>query len=81
MTRESSLRIDANFDDADAFYAALIDAHRGLSDAESEVMNARLVLLLANHVGARAVLEEALRRARDSVIEDRHEQVDQLSDT
>ena len=81
MTAESSLRIDANFDDADAFYAALIDAHRGLSDAESEVMNARLVLLLANHVGARAVLEEALRRARDSVIEDRHEQVDQLSDT
>ena len=46
---------------------------RGMSDEESQVMNARLVLLLANHVGTRAVLEDALKRARDSVIEDRHE--------
>jgi hypothetical protein len=68
-----ALHLDAHFEDADAFYAALIEAHRGLTDEESQIMNARLVLFLANQIGARAVLEEALRRARDSVIEDRHE--------
>lgn len=73
MNESDGVRVDANFEDADAFYAALIDAHRGMSDEESQVMNARLVLLLANHVGTRAVLEDALKRARDSVIEDRHE--------
>ena len=73
MSEADGVRVDANFEDADAFYAALIDAHRGMSDEESQVMNARLVLLLANHVGTRAVLEDALKRARDSVIEDRHE--------
>ena len=47
----SVLNVEPNFDDADAFYAALIDAHRGLSDEQSTALNARLVLLLANHIG------------------------------
>lgn len=57
-----------NLDDADAFYAALIDAHRNFSDAQSEAMNARLILLLANHIGRNDVLYEALDAARNSVL-------------
>ena len=41
--------------------------HAGLTDAQSELLNARLVLLLANHVGDLAVLREALALARDGV--------------
>ena len=48
----------------DDFYEMLIDGHRGLSDADSELMNARLVLLLANHVGDLRVLKEAIAAAR-----------------
>jgi hypothetical protein len=50
----------------DDFYEALIDIHRDLDAAQSHALNARLVLLLANHVGDRAVLREALQAARDS---------------
>lgn len=48
----------------DDFYEALISAHQGLSTEDSHAMNARLVLLLANHIGDEAVLREALQRAR-----------------
>ena len=48
----------------DDFYAALIEAHRGLTTAQSHALNARLVLLLANHVGSLDVLREALDAAR-----------------
>ena len=51
----------------DAFYEELVAAHRGLSDADSGALNARLVLLLANHIGDAAVLRAALRAARDSL--------------
>ncbi len=50
----------------DDFYEALIDAHRELSPPQSHALNARLVLLLANHIGALEVLKEALAAARDS---------------
>ncbi|MBS0319698.1 MAG: DUF2783 domain-containing protein [Proteobacteria bacterium] len=52
----------------DAFYAALIDAHRGLDAAGSAALNASLVLLLANHVGDAAVLDEALAAARSAAL-------------
>ena len=48
----------------DDFYEALIDAHRDLDPAQSQALNARLVLLLANHIGRLAVLKEALAAAR-----------------
>jgi hypothetical protein len=48
----------------DHFYEMLIEGHRGLSDEQSELMNARLVLLLANHIGDLRVLEEAIAAAR-----------------
>lgn len=51
----------------DDFYALLIAAHEGLSDAGSELLNARLVLLLANHIGDLRVLDEALAAARAGV--------------
>ena len=51
----------------DDFYEALIDTRRGLSDEQSHLLNARLVLLLANHVGDLRVLREALAAARDGV--------------
>jgi len=49
----------------DDFYQALIDAHRGLDDEESQRLNARLILLLANQIGYMAVLLEALAAARE----------------
>ena len=49
----------------DEFYAELIQSHDGLSDDDSAALNARLVLLLANHIGDRVVLSEALRAARN----------------
>ena len=58
------LIIDPNLDSPDDFYAALIGAHEGLDEAESHALNARLVLLLANHVGELEVLREALAAAR-----------------
>lgn len=63
---EPGHRYFREFSPADDFYEALIDTHRGLSDAESEALNARLILLLANHIGDIAVLREALRVARES---------------
>lgn len=48
----------------DEFYAELLAAHRGLSEAESHALNARLVLILANHVGDLDALREALALAR-----------------
>ena len=52
-----------NIPDADGFYAELLAAHQGLSEAESHALNARLILILANQVGNRAALAEALALA------------------
>ena len=52
------------FSPGDDFYEALIEAHRDLPDEESEALNARLILLLANHIGDIAVLKQALALAR-----------------
>ena len=49
----------------DDFYEALIEAHHGLSDEQSEKLNTRLILLLANHIGELNVLREALDIARN----------------
>jgi hypothetical protein len=51
----------------DDFYEALIRAHEGLSDAQSHTLNARLVLILANHVGDLKALEQAITLARRSL--------------
>ena len=60
----ASLNTAPNIPDPDGFYAELIAAHEGLSEAESHAMNARLILLLANHIGDREALAQALAEAR-----------------
>jgi hypothetical protein len=61
-----NLQTEPNLDAPDAFYEALIDTHRDLSEAQSHALNAHLVLLLANHIGRLDVLQQALTAARDS---------------
>jgi adenosine deaminase len=55
-----------NLSAPDDFYEALIDAHKDLPIEESHALNARLILLLANHIGAVDVLREALEAARQN---------------
>ena len=62
--QEPGKRYFRDFSPGDDFYEALIDAHRDLSDEESERLNARLILLLSNHIGDISVLREALALAR-----------------
>ena len=50
----------ANIPDHDGFYAELLGAHEGLTEADSHALNTRLVLILCNHIGDRQVLSEAL---------------------
>lgn len=57
------LNVEPNIPDPDGFYEELIESQRGMSDAEAQAMNARLVLLLANHIGDREALSEAIRLA------------------
>jgi len=62
----AKLTLTPNIAGADDFYAELIDAHEGLSKEQSDALNARLILTLANHLGDREVLSEALRTAKAS---------------
>jgi hypothetical protein len=50
--------------DPDALFALLVEAHQGLDAEASRRLDARLVLLLANHVGDMAILREAIAEAR-----------------
>jgi len=53
-----------NFQDADAFYECLLDAHQGLEREQSELLNARLILVLANQLGDTALLKSCIAAAR-----------------
>lgn len=64
MTTRMKLNLELNIADHDAFYERLIETHDGLSDEASQMLNARLILLLANHIGDGEVLKEALAMAR-----------------
>ncbi len=59
----SALITKPNIPDPDGFYAELLQLHEGHDKGESDAINARLVLILANHVGDRAVLREAFALA------------------
>lgn len=63
----AGLKVELNLVSPDDFYAALVELHQGLSDEQSELVNARLILLLANHVGDAEVLREAMRCAREGI--------------
>ncbi|AKU11205.1 hypothetical protein AzCIB_1300 [Azoarcus sp. CIB] len=55
------------FSPGDDFYEALIETHRDLTDEQSAMVNARLILLLANHIGDISVLRDAMKIAREGV--------------
>jgi hypothetical protein len=66
MKKDDELITAPNLDAPDDFYEALLAAHEGLSTEESHAFNARLVLVLANHIGSLAVLRRALAVAARS---------------
>ena len=66
----TGLRTQLGLDAPDDFYQALIDAHGGLSDEQSDLLNAKLVLLLANHIGDGEVLAQALAAAREGIADE-----------
>lgn len=57
------LRLEPNIADPDGFYQDLIDSQRDMTDAQAQLMNCKLVLVLANHIGDREVLRQALKVA------------------
>ncbi|WP_170775163.1 DUF2783 domain-containing protein [Ruegeria lacuscaerulensis] len=59
----ADLILTPNFDSADDFYAQLLASHEGLGKDESDALNARLILVLANHIGDAEVLSQALKTA------------------
>lgn len=58
------MKSNPNLNDADAFYEQLMDAHIDLSPQQSELFNARLILLMANQIGDARVLSECIEAAR-----------------
>ena len=60
----TDLILTPNMDRPDDIYADLLVAHEGLSKAESDALNARLILILMNQIGERRVLAQALAAAR-----------------
>ncbi|GGC60993.1 DUF2783 domain-containing protein [Undibacterium terreum] len=64
-----TLNTQANLTRPDDFYEALIDMHQGLDDAQSQSVNAQLILLLANHIGDFATLKQAMDLARAATVE------------
>ena len=59
------MKTHANLQDADGFYEQLLDAHTGLTPEQSHLLNARLILILANQVGDAALLARCIAAARD----------------
>ena len=61
----SKLNTEPNIAKPDDFYANLLAAHEGKPKAESDALNARLVLVLSNHIGDSEVLDAAIALAAD----------------
>lgn len=59
----ADLNLTPNIEGADDFYAEVLTAHEGLSLEDSQALNARLILVLANHIGDRETLTQALAAA------------------
>jgi hypothetical protein len=64
MKTQTAIKTAANFQDADAFYECLLDAHQGLNREQSELLNARLILILANQLGDGALLQACIAAAK-----------------
>lgn len=65
--REPGKHYFRDFSPGDDFYQLLIDTHRGLSEEQSAMVNAKLILILSNHIGDISVLREAMQMARADV--------------
>ena len=64
---ETGKRYLRDFTPGDDFYEALIDTHRDLTDEQSALVNAKLILLLSNHIGDIKILREAMALARADI--------------
>ena len=64
---EAGKRYFRDFSPGDDFYQELIDMHRGLNDDQSAQVNAKLILILSNHIGDLSVLREAMALARKGI--------------
>jgi hypothetical protein len=62
-----TLSTRSNFADPDSAYRAIVEAHRGLSDAQSADLDSALVLILANHIGDAEILTQAIALAQTSM--------------
>jgi hypothetical protein len=71
------LSTKSNFADPDAAYRLIVEAHRGLSEAQSADLDAALVLILANHIGDIGVLHEAIALAKRRMLEASQQQQQQ----
>ena len=58
------MKTTLNLQDADTFYEQLLDAHAGLSAEASALLNARLILLMANQIGDARLLKDCIEAAR-----------------
>jgi len=56
--------ITPNFEDADGFYEQLLDAHNGLDEGASALLNATLILVMANHIGDARALRDCIQAAK-----------------
>ncbi|PHS39745.1 MAG: hypothetical protein COA91_05615 [Robiginitomaculum sp.] len=63
MTTQQTLITSPNLPHHDDVYEVLINAHAGLSDQQSSQLNAKLILVLANHIGCKDILSEAIALA------------------
>ncbi len=59
------MKSEINISDPDGFYSSLIDLHEGLSTDESLIVNAKLILMMANEIGDRSILDEMLAFLRN----------------
>jgi len=66
---DSGSSVRGDFEPGDDFCEALMDAHQGLSEDQSHLLNARLILVMANHIGDLVVLKQAIQLAKDQLDE------------
>src|SRR5258705_8904839 len=64
---DAMLNTEPNIADFDGFYEVLVGLHRNLTPQQSQLVNSKLLLLLANHIGDRAVLDQAIAKALQGV--------------
>ncbi|MHB8270930.1 DUF2783 domain-containing protein [Bradyrhizobium sp.] len=72
-----ALSTSSNFAKPDDAFRMIVEAHRGLSDAQSADLDAALVLVLANHIGELDVLRDAIELAKRRLVDASQQQQQQ----